>query len=482
MKNILRTIERGIVKGAIWIYCKIVYRFELVGQENIPKEGPVIICGNHRSFLDPPLMEVTTGRYTRFLAKEELTKNKFLAYLGKVFDAILVKRDSKEVMALKESLKTLKNGDCLALFPEGTRNGLAKGEKVKDGAAFFAVRSGAPVVPCGIKGGEKGNRKVTITYGKPLDFSQYKGSKDKEMIRFGQEEAHIRTNLDKEGMEYRVDMHLKKSKSKGIAVNGQHLKKAAQLLGLLNVVFFSPEDLSIIKNGPSERRRFVDMELCQIDKYYLYNLNQYNKIVNQRNKLLKDFYHNTDISETLHVWDMQLVTYGKQIIERRKEFVDQLNEIIYGIHKNLSGDREELVIVYEPDTEAENLENDLRISREKDIKYKMTSVGPHRDDFSFVVNGVDIRKYGSQGQQRTAALSLKLSEIELVKKVTGDNPVLLLDDVLSELDSNRQNYLLNNIGNIQTIITCTGLDEFINNRFSIDKIFKVTNGRIESEN
>lgn len=310
----------------------------------------------------------------------------------------------------------------------------------------------------------------------------HKGSKDKEIIRFGQDEAHIRTNLDKEGMEYRVDMHLKKSKSKGIAVNGQHLKKAAQLLGLLNVVFFSPEDLSIIKNGPSERRRFVDMELCQIDKYYLYNLNQYNKIVNQRNKLLKDFYHNTDIYETLHVWDMQLVTYGKQIIERRKEFVDQLNEIIYGIHKNLSGGREELVIVYEPDTEAENFEYELQKFREKDIKYKMTSVGPHRDDFSFVVNCVDIRKYGSQGQQRTAALSLKLSEIELVKKVTGDNPVLLLDDVLSELDSNRQNYLLNNIGNIQTIITCTGLDEFINNRFSIDKIFKVTNGRIESEN
>ena len=310
----------------------------------------------------------------------------------------------------------------------------------------------------------------------------HKGSKDKEIISFGQDEAHIRTNLDKEGMEYRVDMHLKKSKSKGIAVNGQHLKKAAQLLGLLNVVFFSPEDLSIIKNGPSERRRFVDMELCQIDKYYLYNLNQYNKIVNQRNKLLKDFYHNTDIYETLHVWDMQLVTYGKQIIERRKEFVDQLNEIIYGIHKNLSGGREELVIVYEPDTEAENFEYELQKFREKDIKYKMTSVGPHRDDFSFVVNGVDIRKYGSQGQQRTAALSLKLSEIELVKKVTGDNPVLLLDDVLSELDSNRQNYLLNNIGNIQTIITCTGLDEFINNRFSIDKIFKVINGRIESEN
>ncbi len=182
MRKFLKTIGREIVKSAIWIYCKIVYRFEVVGKENIPQEGQVIICGNHRSFLDPPLIEVTTGRYTRFLAKEELTKNKFLAFLGYIFDAILVKRDSKEVVALKESLKTLKNGECLALFPEGTRNGLAKGEKAKDGAAFFAVRSGAPVVPCGIKGGEKGNKKVTITYGKPLDFSKYKGSKDKETL------------------------------------------------------------------------------------------------------------------------------------------------------------------------------------------------------------------------------------------------------------------------------------------------------------
>ena len=182
MKNILKPIGRGIVIGAIWIYCKIVYRFEVIGKDNIPKKGPVIICGNHRSFLDPPLIEITTGRYTRFLAKEELTKNKFLAFLGYVFDAILVKRDSKEVIALKESLKTLKNGDCLALFPEGTRNGIAKGEKVKDGAAFFALRSGAPVIPCGIKGGEKGNRKVIITYGKPLDFSEYKGSKDKDAL------------------------------------------------------------------------------------------------------------------------------------------------------------------------------------------------------------------------------------------------------------------------------------------------------------
>lgn len=182
MKEFFKKIGRGIVKGAIYAYCKIVYRMKVVGKENIPKSGQVIICGNHKSFLDPPAIEVTCGRYTRFLAKEELTRHKFLKFLGYVFDAILVKRDSKEVTAIKESLKTLKNGDCLALFPEGTRNGLAKGEDVKDGAAFFAVRSGAPVIPCGLKGGEKGNWKLIITYGKPLDFSKYKGAKDKETL------------------------------------------------------------------------------------------------------------------------------------------------------------------------------------------------------------------------------------------------------------------------------------------------------------
>lgn len=182
MKDFFKKIARGIVKSAIYIYCKIVYRMKIIGKENVPKKGPIIICANHRSFLDPPLVEVTCGRYARFLAKEELTENKFLAFLGIIFEAILVKRDSKEVMAIKESLKTLKDGKCLALFPEGTRNGLEKGEKVKDGAAFFAVRSGVKVIPCGIKGGEKGNWKVTITYGEPLDYSKYKGTKDKETL------------------------------------------------------------------------------------------------------------------------------------------------------------------------------------------------------------------------------------------------------------------------------------------------------------
>lgn len=306
----------------------------------------------------------------------------------------------------------------------------------------------------------------------------HKGSKDKDLINFGSEEAHIRTYVMKDGLENRVDMHLRKNKSKGIAINGQKIKKAADLLGLLNVVFFSPEDLSIIKNGPSERRRFVDMELCQLDSVYLHNLNHYNKIVNQRNRLLKDLYAKPGLKDTLFLWDSQLVAFGQKIIERRNTFISQLNEIIYGLHLKLTGGKEELQIVYEPDVLALDFEEKLQKCQERDIRLKQTSIGPHRDDFSFAVGTVDIRKFGSQGQQRTAALSLKLAEIELVKKMTKDVPLLLLDDVLSELDSNRQNYLLNSIGELQTIITCTGLEEFVNNRFEINKVFKVSDGVI----
>lgn len=310
----------------------------------------------------------------------------------------------------------------------------------------------------------------------------HKGAKDKEIINFEAEEAHIKTYLDKEGLERRVDMHLRKSKSKGIAIDTVRLKKAAQLLGLLNVVFFSPEDLSIIKDAPAQRRRFVDMELCQLDQSYLYDLNQYNKIIAQRNKLLKDMYNNQDLKNMLGIWDMQIITYGQKIIKRRRLFLDQLNEIIDDIHYKLSGGKERIKVEYAPYVSEDNFEEMLKKAREKDIKLKSTSVGPHKDDFIFIVNGIDIRTYGSQGQQRTAALSLKLSEIELVKKITGDNPVLLLDDVLSELDSNRQNHLLNNIGDIQTIITCTGLEDFVNNRIKINKIFKVETGVVINEN
>ena len=182
MKKIFKDIIKWIVRGAIYIWCKIYYRAEIIGLENVPQNEPLIICGNHRTYLDPPLIVATAKRDMRFLAKEELYKNKFLAALGWVFEAIPVKRDEKDVTAIKESLKALKNGQCIALFPEGTRNGLEKGQKAKDGVAFFAIRSGAKVLPCGIKGGDKNNRKVTIKYGKPLDFSKYKGTKDKEIL------------------------------------------------------------------------------------------------------------------------------------------------------------------------------------------------------------------------------------------------------------------------------------------------------------
>ena len=184
MKEVVEKIIRVIVRFFIRLYFLVFYRVKVEGKENIPKDKkePLIYCGNHRTYKDPPLIVVTAQRHVRFLAKEELKKNPLFAFVGVVFGGIYVKRDSKDLSAVKTTLKALKNGESIALFPEGTRNGLEKGEKVKDGAAFFAVRSGAPVIPCGIKGGEKGNRKVTITYGKPLDFSEYKGSKDKEVL------------------------------------------------------------------------------------------------------------------------------------------------------------------------------------------------------------------------------------------------------------------------------------------------------------
>jgi len=312
----------------------------------------------------------------------------------------------------------------------------------------------------------------------------HKGSKDKEMIRFNEQESHIRTVVEKKQpgtdmmKEYQIDMHLKQSRSKGIAINQIPIKKASELFGILNMVFFSPEDLNIIKNGPAERRRFLDSELCQLDKIYLADLTNYNKILNQRNKLLKDMVYRPDLGDTLPIWDMQLVETGKKIIYRRKMFIEELNEIVHGIHYKISGGKEELFLKYEPNIDDIFFEDELNRARNKDIKTCMTSVGPHRDDMLFSIGDIDIRKFGSQGQQRTSALSLKLSEIELVKKTIHDTPVLLLDDVLSELDSNRQNYLLNSISDIQTLITCTGLDEFVKNRFQINKVFKVVEGEV----
>ena len=310
----------------------------------------------------------------------------------------------------------------------------------------------------------------------------HKGSRDKDMIQFGKDESHIRMMVKRDELSYRIDMHLKKNKAKGVAINGLPIRKASELFGVVNLVFFSPEDLNIIKNGPGERRRFLDLELCQLDKIYLTDLASYNHIVNQRNKLLKDLSVQPSLKDTLDIWDIQMAEYGKKIIESRNAFIESLGEIIRGIHEKLSGGKEELTLSYEKHVGAEELYDAITRSRERDIRMKTSNVGPHRDDLMFAIGGVDIRKFGSQGQQRTAALSLKLSEIELVKQVIHDTPVLLLDDVLSELDHNRQNYLLDSIHDIQTMITCTGLDEFVNHRFSINRVFRVVEGAVYSGN
>ncbi len=310
----------------------------------------------------------------------------------------------------------------------------------------------------------------------------HRGTKDRDMIQFGHDESHIETVIEKNNVEFKIDMHLKKNSPKGIAINKMPIRKASELFGVIHLVFFSPEDLNIIKNGPAERRRFVDLELAQLDKLYLSDLANYNRIINQRNRLLKDIYNREDLISTLEIWDMQLAHYGKKVIERREKFIGEINEIIENVHGKLTDGKEHLSLFYEKSNGEIELMDAILKNRERDIRMKSTSVGPHRDDICFRVGDLDIRKFGSQGQQRTAALSLKLSEIELVKMLIKDTPVLLLDDVLSELDKNRQHSLLDTIKNIQTIITCTGVDDFVNQRFAVNKVFYVNSGHVNKEN
>ena len=188
----------------------------------------------------------------------------------------------------------------------------------------------------------------------------HRGSKDREIVQFGQEESHIKMIVRRDGVPYRIDMHLKKNKARGIAVNGIPIKKSSELFGIVNVIFFSPEDLNIIKNGPSERRRFIDLELCQLNRLYVYYLVQFNKVIFQRNKLLKEIDFNPPLIDTLDLWDAQLVRFGRELIRLRASFIEELNEIIYGIHFHLSGNKETLTVKYEPNTAETDLEKALK--------------------------------------------------------------------------------------------------------------------------
>ena len=309
----------------------------------------------------------------------------------------------------------------------------------------------------------------------------HKGSKDKDMIKFGEEEAHLRIQLFKKEIPHKIDIHLRKNKKKGAAIDGFPIRKASELFGFWNVIMFAPEDLFIVKNGPAGRRRFMDVELCKLDPVYMDDISKYNKVLEQRNSLLKTAAAKPAMLDTLDIWDEQLVEYGKRIISRRRKFIDNLTGIMQPIHSKISGGSEDALLIYEPNSDEDSLMEKIRQNRERDRFTFQTNAGPHRDDFSIKANGIDLRTFGSQGQQRSAAISLKIAEIDLTEKAAGEKPVLLLDDVLSELDDHRQEYLLNAITGLQTIMTGTGIDDVIKNNLKIERKFLIHNGNVEGD-
>lgn len=243
-------------------------------------------------------------------------------------------------------------------------------------------------------------------------------------------------------------------------------------------VIFSPEDLGLVKEGPSERRRFMDMELCQMSNVYYHDLQQYYKVLKQRNSLLKEIQKNPKLKETIFVWDSQLEEYGKRLISARRNFISKLSDISALKHEKITRGSEILKIEYKPDCIEENFSKKLSSGIDRDILYGNTGQGPHKDDIIFTVNGCDVKLFGSQGQQRTTALSTRLAEIDIIKSETGEKPVVLLDDVFSELDESRQKFLIESIADTQIIITCTGIEDIVRNYIKNAGIYYVENGNI----
>lgn len=301
---------------------------------------------------------------------------------------------------------------------------------------------------------------------------------DRELIQFNNHSAHISCIVSKDNYSDKIDIHLKQNEKKGIAVNNIPVKRLGDLFGTINIVLFSPEDLMLVKEGPQLRRRYLDIELCQLSKIYYFNLQKYYKILKERNTLLKKSSDNSALMDTLDVWDRQLCSYGTKIAEERKYFISSLNQKAEKIHSDISCSKEKLRIKYRESVDYVSFYEKTVKNREKDIFYGNTSLGIHKDDMVFYINDNNARDFASQGQQRTICLSLKMAEVELIQEKTGSYPVLLLDDVLSELDKNRQDYILRSINNIQTVITCTGLDEITRNIGDKIKIFNVKEGKI----
>jgi len=302
-----------------------------------------------------------------------------------------------------------------------------------------------------------------------------RGASDREMIRFNEKQAHVNVLIDNGT---RIDIHLSRDGKKRAAVNHLPVRRLGDLFGNMLTVVFSPEDLKLVKAGPGERRRFMDIELCQLNRVYYYELQQYYRALKQRNNLLREIRKRNTARDTLPVWDSQLAEFGRKISRRRSIFLELLNPIASDIHARITSRKETLNISYAPNTPADSLEERLAKSHEKDIAQGSTSVGIHRDDFIFSINGIDCRIYGSQGQQRTASLSAKLAEVRFIRTHKDHDPVLLLDDVLSELDNDRQRFLLESIEHIQIIMTCTGIGDILKKAPKTSKIMKVKDGRV----
>jgi len=309
----------------------------------------------------------------------------------------------------------------------------------------------------------------------------HRTNKDKEMIRWGQEGTIINVYVKKERLDKKIDISISKEGKKGINVNSIKINRISDMIGILNVVMFSPEDLKIVKESPSYRRRFLDIELCKLNKKYYYNLVQYNRVLEERNAALKKWKYVNDA--ILDIYDEQLAGYGSYIVSERIGYIEKLRDKGIMIHRDITSGTEEIRFEYlscvkDNKNAMEEIKSKLKISRDKDFERKTTSAGPHRDDFTISINGADTRIYGSQGQQRTSVLTIKFATIEIIKETTGEYPVLLLDDVLSELDLNRQKYILNSINNIQTIITCTGISDIKDYLNDGAAIFAVRSGKV----
>ena len=280
----------------------------------------------------------------------------------------------------------------------------------------------------------------------------FRGTKDSSFIKFGEKSAKTSIEFIAAGVENTAQMNF--SEKRTATLNEKTLNNPSRLAGNFNAVVFSPSDLSLVESGPEKRRRFLDTSIGQIYPNYIEILKSYTRAVMQRNHVIKDYRYDGSLSVMLDVFEREIAESGEKIIKYRKNFLETINKYVPQIYSGLSGGREEIKSVYVANTDGIMLEEKLRLSRKSDMYSGVTSCGPHRDDIEFKINGISARSYGSQGQKRSVALSLKLAGAEVIKEITGEYPVCLLDDVMSELDVTRQNYILNHIQGWQSFISC----------------------------